>query len=66
MGQVMIKCPATGSPMATGLKADRSSFARTPVFFSRSLCPYCGVEHEWFAAEAWVQEVRVSERRAAA
>jgi hypothetical protein len=24
------------------------------VFFSRVYCPFCRVEHEWFAKDAWV------------
>jgi hypothetical protein len=64
MGNIMIKCPTTGAAIATGLQAEPSHFARTPVFFSRTLCPICRVTHEWFAAEAWVQES--GEDRAAA
>lgn len=56
MGSIMIKCPVTGAAIATGLQAEQASFARTPVFFSRSFCHHCGIAHEWFAAEAWVQE----------
>ncbi|MBX6425863.1 MAG: hypothetical protein IRZ09_08085 [Variibacter sp.] len=56
MGSVMIRCPETGAPIATGLQADPSTFARTPVFFSRTLCPYCRILHEWFAKDAWVEE----------
>jgi hypothetical protein len=56
MGAVMIKCPATGMAIPTGLSADGQSFARTPVFFARARCPLCHIEHEWFARDAWVQE----------
>ncbi len=65
MGVLMIKCPATGAPIATGLQAERSTFARTPVFFSRTLCPYCRSQHEWFAKEAWVEEASVPRFKAA-
>ena len=61
MGAVMIKCPATGTAIPTGLSTDGQSFARTPVFFARAHCPLCRTEHEWFARDAWVQEGR-SER----
>jgi hypothetical protein len=66
MGSIMFKCPATGTPLSTGLMAERASFARTPVFFSRTFCPYCRETHEWFAAEAWVEEPRPLESRVAA
>jgi ribosomal protein S27E len=56
MGIVMVKCPDTGHEIATGIVADRASFASTPVFFARVYCPACRTEHEWFAQEAWVRE----------
>ena len=54
MGSVMINCPASGMAIPTGMRADRSTFSRTPVFFARAYCPFCRREHEWFAQEAWV------------
>jgi hypothetical protein len=62
MGSVMIKCPGTGRDIATGLVADRESFAAMPVFFARVFCPLCRTEHEWFAQEAWVCEAAAPER----
>ena len=56
MGSVMIRCPATGQAIATGIVADRASFARTPVFIARAHCRFCAAEHEWFARDAWVEE----------
>jgi hypothetical protein len=55
MGSVMIRCPATGTAIPTGIKADRTSYQRTPVFMARVYCP-SRTEHEWFAKEAWVAE----------
>jgi hypothetical protein len=54
MGIVVIKCPNTGRMIWTGMKADRSRWGSTPVFFSRTFCQICRVSHEWFAGEAWV------------
>jgi hypothetical protein len=56
MGTVMIRCPKTGREISTGYEADPARFGTTPVFFSRSHCPFCRTEHEWFAQEAWVCE----------
>lgn len=56
MGTVMIKCPKTGHAIATGMTADEPSFARMPVFFSRTFCPHCKSVHQWFAQEAWIHE----------
>lgn len=54
MGILMIKCPNTGRAISTGMATDRPSFDSTPVFFSRTYCPFCRVNHDWFAKEAWV------------
>jgi len=58
MGQIMIRCPVTRRAISTGLHADRSSFARMPVFIARAHCPHCRVQHEWFARDAWVEDAR--------
>jgi hypothetical protein len=63
MGAVMIKCPDTGREIATGMTADRESFAATPVFFARAYCPICRTEHEWFAQQAWVCEAEPAQSR---
>jgi hypothetical protein len=46
MGVVMVRCPETGREISTGMRMDRSSFGRMPVFFGRTLCPICCVKHE--------------------
>lgn len=60
MGAVMIKCPATGKGIPTGMRADRKSFSRTPVFIAHAYCPFCRTQHEWFAKDAWVEESAVA------
>ncbi|MFL6796878.1 MAG: hypothetical protein ACJ8F3_05650 [Xanthobacteraceae bacterium] len=54
MGALMVRCPQTGRVIATGMRADRKTFAAMPVFFARVRCPICLAEHEWFAKEAWI------------
>ncbi len=56
MGVVMIRCPKTQIPISTGIRAERSSFNRSPVFFGCTHCPICGVNHDWFARDAWLYE----------
>jgi len=60
MGNVMFECPVTGEAVPTGLRAERAKFYASPVFFSRSYCPHCDRDHEWFAGDAWVED---NERR---
>ena len=62
MGMVMIKCPASGRAIATGMEADREGFSRSPVFFARTFCAICRSSHEWFAMEAWVHDVAEKRR----
>jgi hypothetical protein len=54
MGIVMISCPETRRAIYTGIQVARATFHSTPVFFSRTFCPLCRVEHEWFAKDAWI------------
>jgi hypothetical protein len=56
MGAIMIRCPATGRAIPTGLEMDRLKFSCTPVFFSDTYCPLCETSHRWFARDAWVEE----------
>ena len=66
MGMVMVKCPQTGRAIPPGIKTDRESFGRSPVFFGRTPCPICHVHHAWFAREAWVDEPNAWARRRSA
>jgi hypothetical protein len=66
MGMVMVKCPQTGRAIPTGIKTDRESFGRSPVFFRHTRCPICHANHTWFAREAWVDEPSARARRGSA
>jgi len=56
MGRVVIRCPATGQTIPTGIEADHLKFACSPVFFADAYCPICNANHRWFARDAWVEE----------
>jgi hypothetical protein len=56
MGSVMISCPATGTPIPTGIETDQSSLDLTPPFESRIKCPACGAEHVWSKSDIWICE----------
>jgi len=55
----MIRCPVTGREISAGIEADDSRFRASPVFFAKSYCAFCRIEHEWFAKDAWVCEAPV-------
>jgi hypothetical protein len=56
MGRVMIRCPATGRTISTGIEADGNTFACSPVFIADTYCALCDTQHRWFARDAWVEE----------
>ena len=60
MSMLTIRCPKTGRAIFTGREVDSASF-RSPVFFSRTYCPFCRVTHEWFAQDAWICNSQVPE-----
>ncbi|MBI2716472.1 MAG: hypothetical protein HYX37_18795 [Rhizobiales bacterium] len=63
MGLVMIRCPVTGHEISTGLEASEVSFNHSPVFFGRTFCPVCRRDHQWFAKDAWVRELKKKHER---
>jgi hypothetical protein len=56
VGVIVIRCPNTGREVSTGLESDARTYQRIPVFFSRTYCPTCRTNHEWFARDAWVRD----------
>ena len=63
MGAVMVRCPATGREIATGMVMDGETFRATPVFFAQVDCPICLTKHEWFAKDAWVCDANPRETK---
>lgn len=56
MNEVMIRCPATGEPMATGLIMSVESLANSKLKNNTSgPCPHCGELHVWDIEEAWIK-----------
>ena len=58
MGLIMIRCPVTRREIPTGMKANQYNFNRSPVFFGHTFCPMCQRDHEWFAKDAWICELK--------
>ena len=52
----MVKCPATGKEISTGIWCDGESFSRLPFIVSHASCPLCGQLHGWSKADAWLSE----------
>jgi hypothetical protein len=51
---VMVRCPATGRELSTGVEMDAAIFGRLPDIRSRMRCPVCSRDHDWLTREAWL------------
>src|SRR6476661_6538261 len=51
---VMVRCPATGRELSTGVEMDAATFERLPDIRSRMNCPVCSLDHDWSTREAWL------------
>jgi hypothetical protein len=54
IGIVMVKCPATGRELSTGIEMDAATFAQLPEIRAQIVCPACGQDHTWSTREAWL------------
>ena len=51
---VMVRCPATGRELSTGVEMDAATFERLPDIRSLIKCPVCSSDHYWSTREAWL------------
>ncbi len=56
MGILMIKCPATGRAVSTGIEVDAGTFRNLPNISSKMCCPACEAQHSWRKGEAWLAD----------
>ncbi len=54
MAMLMINCPVTGRPVATGIEIEPDTLARLPNIGSGLTCPHCGHHHIWKKRDAWL------------
>lgn len=54
MAPVMMKCPTTGKPFATGLDMDQQTYESSTLEDNFSSCPYCGQEHTWSKGDTYL------------
>jgi hypothetical protein len=52
MAMVMIRCPATGQRVSTGIETVPESVNLIPPINARLVCPGCGHMHVWSILEA--------------
>jgi hypothetical protein len=51
---VMVRCPATGRELSTGVEMDAATFERLPDIRSRIKCSVCNLDHDWSTRDAWL------------
>ena len=52
MGIIMIRCPATGREVSTGIEVFATD--QLPVVTAKMSCRSCGRVHEWTKDDAWL------------
>jgi hypothetical protein len=52
MAMIMIRCPATGRGVSTGIEVCATD--QLPVVTATTRCPACGRLHQWTKNEAWL------------
>jgi hypothetical protein len=60
MYTIMIKCPATGRWVSTGIDIEPSTFAHIPDVVAHAHCPACGREHPWTKRNAMISPFATS------
>jgi hypothetical protein len=50
----MVRCPATGRELSTGVEMDAATFEQLPEIRAQISCPACGLDHTWSTREAWL------------
>jgi hypothetical protein len=56
MSVLMIRCPATGQAISTGIETDQNNLNKIPNVLARTRCPMCRLEHVWWKREAWLAD----------
>ena len=57
LGKVMVKCPATGRELSTGVEMDTITFQGLTAGSFQIKCPICGIDHTWSMRDAWLEEL---------
>jgi hypothetical protein len=55
MPQILIRCPAFGNAVPTGLTTERVKFDSLSGIQFSMVCPACGKIHRWKQPKAWVE-----------
>ena len=51
MPMLVVKCPATGEDLKTGLEMSKDDFKTADIFPRSVRCPYCERDHTWYKSD---------------
>ena len=54
MSMLMIRCPATGTDVSTGIEVEPEMFSDLPDVRRSTTCSACGKVHRWWTHEAFL------------
>lgn len=55
MAKIMINCPVTKQPVATGLQLPEEMFEKVNIRDTTTKCPACGKVHIWSKKDAFLE-----------
>jgi hypothetical protein len=64
MSMMMMKCPASGKAVTTGIELDAGTFFCLPDIFLHVRCPHCDLQHSCWTHEAWLEGQTAVETKA--
>ncbi len=56
MADIVIKCPATGETVATGMTMERGEFETAEIGMNTFQCPACDEVHTWNKRDAFLRD----------
>ncbi|PZO73106.1 MAG: hypothetical protein DI629_20325 [Mesorhizobium amorphae] len=56
MADIVIKCPATGETVATGMVMEPEEFAQAEIGMNTFQCPACDEVHTWNKRDAFLRD----------
>lgn len=60
MPMLLVKCPATGHDLKTGIEMDKAAFKAADLSPAPVRCPYCEKDHTWYKSDLFFQSTKAA------
>lgn len=60
MPMLIVKCPATGKDIPTGIEMDKATFKTADLAPAPVRCPYCEKDHTWYKSDLFFKPPKAS------